>query len=287
MSFDSLKGEKIHVSQSGNVFLAGDYFSVFSNDSEIPRIYEWSEIRSYTESQTGITLVTDDGDSYTLPRAAFADSRQLIRFRTIAEGQISGSKCRVSHRILPPKYNYRSVDIPSQSFSGYCVYNEKDISSGSVANMHSRVARFIFLFGGLTFVAVFLLLTFFRGDLSKNWFFYLPISFFSGIGVGVAMYLITSVIARLRFAEFVKHDVSALEESVIVVAHAGFAVVEKSVYTGMELIPWNQADYFFETKSTIVIICRDKSACWIPKRIFPKNVQSDVSAFIASRVASR
>lgn len=287
MAFDSLKGERIYVSQSEQMFLAGDYFSVFRNDSEIPHIYEWSEIKGYSEQQAGITIVTDDGESYIIPRMSFADPTQLIRFRTIAEGQLSGAKCRLIQRILPPKYNYSSVDIPEQSFSASCNYTEKDINSGSVAHMHSRAGKFVFLIGGLVFVLVFLALAFFRGELSSSWFYYLPISLFSGIGVGVAIYLISSVIARFRFADFVKHDVSALEETIVVVAHAGFAAVEKCVYTGMELIPWSQADHYFETKTTIVITCRDKSVCWIPKRIFPKNVQSDVSSFIASRVTAR
>ena len=287
MAFDSLKGERIYVSQSEQMFLAGDYFSVFRNDSEIPHIYEWTEVKSYSEQQGGFTIVTDDGESYSIPRMCFSDPRQIIRFRTIAEGQLSGAKCRLTQRILPPKYNYSAVDIPEQSFSSTCNYNEKDINSGSVAHMHSRTAKIVFLIAIIVFILVFAALTIFRGEFETSWYYYLPISAFSGIGVGVAVYLISSVIARFRFADFVKHDVSALEETVIVVAHAGFASIEKCVYTGMELIPWSQADYYFETKTTIVITCKDKSVCWIPKRIFPKNVQSDVSSFIASRVTAR
>lgn len=287
MAFDSLKGERIYVSQSEQMFLVGDYFSVFRNSSEVPLIYEWSEIKGYTENPTSFILVTEDSESYVIPKACFSGATQIIRFRTIAEGQITGAKCRLTQRILPPKYNYSSVDIPEQSFSADCVYNEKDINSGSIAHIHSRTAKYIFLIGGLVFVAVFLLLTFIRGEFASSWFYYLPISIFCGIAAGVAIYLISSVIARLRFADFVKHDVSALENNVIVVAHAGFAAVEKCVYTGMELIPWSQADFFFETKNTIVITCRDRSVCWIPKRIFPKNVQNDLSSFIASRVTAR
>ncbi len=287
MAFDSLKGERVYVSQSEQLFLVGDYFSVFRNDSEIPRIYEWLEIKSYTENQNGIVIAADDGESYHIPRACFADPNQFIRFRTIAEGQLTSAKCRVNRRILPPKYNYSCVDIPEQSFSAPCTYNEKDINSGSVAHMHSRAGKYVFIIGGLVFVAVFLLLAFIRGELSDSWYYYLPIALFCGIGVGVAVYLISSVVARLRFADFVKHDVSALGENIVVVAHGGFAAVEKCVYTGMELIPWSQADYYFETKTTIVITCKDKSVCWIPKRIFAKNVQADVSSFIASRVTAR
>ena len=287
MAFDTLKGERIYVSQNARTFLVGDYFSVFGNESENPLIYEWSEVKAYSEQPGGFVIVTDDGEAYTIPRMAFVDSAQIIRFRSIAEGQLNGAKCKLIQRILPPKYNYAFVDIPEQSYSAACLYNEKDINSGSVAHMHSRAAKYIVVTGILVFIALFIALCLIMGKIEVNWYYYLPISFFGGVGVSVAIYLISSVVARFRFADFVKHDVSTVEETVIVVAHAGFAAVEKCVYTGMELIPWTMADHFFETKTTIVITCRDKSVCWIPKRIFPKNVQADVSSFIASRVQAK
>lgn len=287
MAFESLAGERIYVSQSAQTFLIGDYFSVYGLEDEIPMIYEWDDIKSYSELQNGVTITVSDGTVYHIPRNAFSDNLQLIRFRAIAEGQLSSANCRLTQRILPPKYNYCSVDPPEQSFSANCRYNEKDINSGSVANMHSRTGKYIVAIGLVIFAAVFLILAYFKAELAENWFYYLPISAFCGIAVAVAVYLISSVIARLRFADYVKHDVSALEDTVIVIAHAGFAAVEQSVYTGMELIPWSSADYFFETKTTIVITCKDKSVCWIPKRVFPKNVQNDISSFISSRVQAK
>ena len=287
MAFESLAGERIYVSQSAETFLVGDYFSVYGMEDEIPMIYEWSDVKGYSELQNGVTIVTSDGESYFIPRNAFSDNLQLIRFRAIAEGQLKSVNCRLNQRILPPKYNYCSVDPPEQSFSATCRYNEKDINSGSVANMHSRTGKYVIAIGLAVFAIVFIILAYFRGAVAENWFYYLPISLFSGVGVGVAVYLISGVIARFRFADFVKHDVAALEETVIVIAHAGFAAVEQAVFTGMELIPWTSADHYFETKTTIVITCKDKSICWIPKRVFPKNVQNDISSFISSRVQAK
>lgn len=287
MAFESLAGERIYVSQSAETFLVGDYFSVYGMEDEIPMIYEWSDVKGYSEFQNGVTIVTSDGENYFIPRNAFSDNLQLIRFRAIAEGQLKSANCRLNQRILPPKYNYCSVDPPEQSFSATCRYNEKDINSGSVANMHSRTGKYVVAIGLAVFAIVFIVLAYFRGAVAENWFYYLPISLFSGVGVGVAVYLISGVIARFRFADFVKHDVAALEETVIVIAHAGFAAVEQAVFTGMELIPWTSADHYFETKTTIVITCKDKSICWIPKRVFPKNVQNDISSFISSRVQAK
>lgn len=287
MAFESLAGERIYVSQSAQTFLVGDYFSVYGMEDEIPMIYEWSDVKSYSELQNGVTVTMSDGETYQIPHNSFADSLQLIRFRAIAEGQLSSASCRLTQRILPPKYNYCSVDPPEQSFSATCRYNEKDINSGSVANMHSKTGKYVIAVGLAVFAIVFVILAYFRGNVGENWFYYLPISAFCGVGIAVAVYLISGMIARFRFADFVKHDVSTLEETVIVIAHAGFAAVEQAVYTGMELIPWTSADHYFETKTTIVITCKDKSVCWIPKRVFPKNVQNDISSFVASRVQAK
>lgn len=232
MAFESLMGERIYVSQSGQTFLVGDYFSVYGMEDEIPEIYEWSDVKSYSELQNGVTITVTDGETYSIPRNAFADNLQLIRFRAIAEGQLQSANCRLTQRILPPKYNYCSVDPPEQSFSATCRYNEKDINSGSVANMHSRTGKYVVAVGLAVFAIIFIILAWVRGNLSDSWFYYLPISAFCGIGVAVAVYLISSMIARFRFADFVKHDAAALEETVIVIAHAGFAAVEQAVYTG-------------------------------------------------------
>lgn len=287
MAFESLAGERIYVSQSAQTFLVGDYFSVYEMEDEIPMIYEWDDVKSYSELNNGVTITVTDGDTYHIPRNAFSDNLQLIRFRAIAEGQLGSANCRLTQRILPPKYNYRSVDPPEQSFSANCRYYEKDINSGSIANMHSKAGKYIIATGIVIFIAVFIVFVYFRGELAENWFYYLPISAFCGIAAGAAVYLVSCVVARLKFADYIKHDVSALEEIIIVVAHAGFAAVEQSVYTGMELIPWSAAEYYFETKTTLVIVCKDKSACWIPKRVFPKNVQNDISSFVASRVQAK
>lgn len=287
MAFDLLKGEKIYVSQTALTFIFGDYFSVFEDASDIPRIYPWDAVKGYTERPQELAFTMDDGETYTVPKNAFADSEQLIRCRTIAEGQLSAGVCRLSQRIIPPKYNYTAAEPPEVSFSASGYYIEKDINSGSAANIYAVTAKYLWLVAAVVFVLVLLLLNAVLGDLDKNWYYYTPIALFSGIGAAVIVCVILGIVSKFRYSEFVKRDVSAMEEIVLVVAREGFAATERCVYTGVELIPWTRASYQFETKTTIVIICKDKTVCWIPKRLFPKNVQRELASFVASNVQSK
>ncbi len=287
MAFNALKGEKIHVSQTAHTFIFGDYFSVFENDGEIPRVYEWNSVKSCTERLSEVTFVMNDGETYVIPKNAFADNEQMIRCRTIAEGQMSAEVCRLGQRIIPPKYNYCGTQMPALSYSASGFYSEKDINPGSAANIHTKTAKFLWLIAGVVCAAVFVCLNIFVGELVKNWYYYAPISLFSGIGAAVIVYVILGIISKFRYSDFVKYDVSATEEIVLVVAKEGFAAVERCVYTGTELIPWTHASYQFQTKSTIVIVCKDGFACWIPKRMFPKEVQGEIASFIASRAQAK
>lgn len=287
MAFGLLKGERIYVGQTARTFIFGDYFSVFEDTSDIPVIYPWSAVRGYTEHPQELIFTMDDGEVYTIPKNSFADGEQMIRVRSIAEGQLSAGVCHVSRRIIPPKYNYRAAEPPELSYSATGYYAEKDINSGSAANIYAMTAKYLWIIAAAVFALVFLSLNGIFGEIEHNWYYYAPISLFAGIAAAVIVCVILGIVSKFRYSEFVKYDVSAVEEMVLIVAREGFAAVERCVYTGAELIPWSSASYQFETKTTIVIICKDKTVCWIPKRLFPKEVQGELASFVATNLQSK
>lgn len=287
MAFDSIHGEKIYVSQTARTFIFGDYFSVFEQSDDVPLIYEWEKIKLYTQNDAGFQLTTEDGEVYSIPTNAFNSREQIIRCRSIAEGQLSADACKLQQRIVPPKYNYVGIDVPEQSFFASCVYGERDINPGNVARVHVRAWRLLIISGVIICFLSFLMLNLVFGNLPERWYYYAPISLFLGIGVSAVIYIISGIIARLRYSEFLKTDISTTEEIAIVICAEGFALIERCVYSGTDLIPWTQAAYSIETKETIVISCKDGSVCWIPKHIFPKNRQNELSAFIAARVDTK
>lgn len=286
MAFDALSGFKIVVSQYNITYIIGDYFAVFDDETDVPEVYEWSAVRLYEELPDHFRISFDRAD-YLIPKNCFVDNMQIIHFRTIAEGMMSGSKdvtFNVKHRIIPPKYNYSSADISNNAYTGTGVYSEKEINAGSVSHIYSKLRVPIWLIAVLAAGLSFFGLWVFGKNIEKNFIFYVIIAFFIGVGLGTVIYLILCIIARYRYSGFLKRDVSTVESIVFVVAPDGFGAVEQCIYCGKELIPWSFAKYFYETKYSIAIVCRDKSVCCIPKRLFQKSVQNDVLDFIAARV---
>ncbi|MBO6230394.1 MAG: YcxB family protein [Ruminiclostridium sp.] len=286
MAFEALSGFRLSVSQTNQTFVIGDYFAVFDDDTDTPDVYEWSSVKGYYEQNDHFKLTFERAE-YVLPKNAFGDNLEIIHFRTIVEGMLSGVKgvdIKIKERIIPPKYNYTNADLSSSVFTGTGIYSEKDINTGSVSHIYSKLRFPIWLIAALSAVGSFLAMWGFGKNLEDNYIFYLVIAFFIGLGVGIVIYLIMCIIARYRYSGFLKRDVSTVESIVFIVAPDGFGAIEQCIYCGKELIPWSFAKYFYETKYSISIVCMDKSVCSIPKHLFQKNVQNDLAEFIAARV---
>ena len=287
MAFEALTGFRLNVSQYDQTFIIGDYFAVFDDETDLPDVYEWSSVKGYTETADAFKITFDRAE-YTLPKNAFTENVQIIHFRSIVEGMLSGVKgveINIRNRIIPPKYNYTSADLSTSVYNGTGIYAEKEINTGSVSHIYSKLKFPIWLIAALTAVGSFLAMWAIGKNLEDNFIFYLVIAFFIGLGVGLIIYLIMCIVARYRYSGFLKHDVSTVENIVFIVAPDGFGAIEQCVYCGKELIPWSFAKYFYETKFSISIVCRDKSVCCIPKHLFQKSEQNDLAEFIAARVS--
>jgi len=288
MAFDALTGFRISVSQNNLTYIVGDYFAVFDDETDIPEVYEWSAVTAYEELADSFHIAFERAD-YTIPKNCFSENMQIIHFRTIAEGMLSGRqdvRFNVRNRIIPPKYNYVNADVSSDNtYSGTGVYSEKEINAGSVSHIYSKIKIPIWLIAAGVAILSFFMMWMIGQNIENNLIFYLVIAFFIGIGSGTVIYLILCIIARYRYSGFLKKDVSTVESIVFVVAPDGFGAVEQCIYCGKELIPWSFAKYFYETKYSIAIVCRDKTVCCIPKKLFQKSVQNDVLDFVAARVS--
>ena len=287
MAFEALSGFMLPVSQNDWTFIFGDYFAVFDDDTDVPNVYEWKSVKGYAETADAFTI-SFEREEYVIPKNAFIDHMQIIHFRTIVEGMLSGVKdveIKIRDRVIPPKYDYTNADLSTSVFTATGVYAEKEINTGSVSHIYSKIRVPIWLIAALSGVLMFFAMWGVGKKLEENYIFYLVISFFIGLGVGVVIYLILCIVARYRYSGFLKRDVSTVENIVFIVAPDGFGAIEQCIYCGKELIPWSFAKYFYETKYSISIVCRDKSVCCIPKHIFQKNVQSDLVEYIAARVS--
>lgn len=288
MAFETVEGQKVFSHMTGTNYIFGDYFAVFRSDSVSPEIYEWNQISSVTETVDYLTI-TSGSDVYKIERAAFNSDDHLLAVRTIIEGQIAvypDIKYRFNKRILPLKYLYKNM-TPENAYVLQGVYEEKVINSCNVALVIARFGRYIFILTLALIALIFLVVSNVLGEVKDNWMYYLPLSIFLGIIVSIVAYLIVGIAARHKFNSVRKVDPATQKEITVVVAPEGFAAVESSVYTGCDLIPWSEANFFIETHMGLVVLRDNKSVFWLPKSFIPKNQQSNIFGLIASRVRQR
>lgn len=288
MAFETVEGQKVFSPMTGTTYIFGDFFAVFRSDFSVPEIYEWKQISAVTETVDHLTL-SAGSNTYKIERAAFNSDDHLLAVRTIIEGQIAlypDIKYRFNKRILPLKYLYKNM-TPENAYVLQGVYDEKVINSCNVALVIARFGRYIFLLTLGLIALIFIAVSNILGEVKDNWMYYLPLSIFLGVIVSIVAYLIVGIIARHKFNSVKKVDPAAQKEITVVVAPEGFAAVESSVYTGCDLIPWSEANFFIETHMGLVVLRDNKSVFWLPKSFIPKNEQSNIFGLIASRVRQR
>ena len=288
MAFETVNGQKVFSSMTGMTYIFGDYFVVFRGENFQPEIFLLGEIVAVTDSNNALVISTDIS-TYTIERNAFSSENQYLSVRAIVEGQIAvhpNIKYKFNKRILPLKFLYRNITTPN-AYVMKGMYEEKVINSCNISLVSAKYGRYIFIFALFLIVAIFAVLIKVTGTLTEDWYYCLPIALFSGIIISVVIYLIVGMTARHKYNQVNKVDPALTKEITIVVAPEGFAAVESSVYTGHDLIPWNEASFFIETHVGVVVFRDNESVFWLPKNFIPKNEQNNLISIIATRVKQR
>lgn len=288
MAFESVRGRKVFSPLTGMTYIFGDYFVVMKGEGVVPDIYEWSQVTAVTETMSTLSI-TAGNESYNIEMNAFENEDKFLAVRTIIEGQIAVHpeiRYKFNKRILPLKYLYQNM-TPDNAYIMKGVYDEKVINSCNIALVIARFGRYMFMMTIILIVALFFIIAAALGDFKENWLYCLPLSIFIGIMISIVVYLVVGIIARHKFNSTKKYDPATSKEITVVVAPEGFAAVESSVYTGRDLIPWSEANFFIETHAGLVVLRDNKSVFWLPKSFIPKNQQSDIFGLIASRVRQR
>ena len=289
LAFETLSGVKIFSSQTGRGYIFSDYITVYEDGTDSPFIYSWSAVKQVVEQRDSISI-TIDSTVYDIDRLAFGNNETYLKARAIIEGQIAcypDIEYRPMKRILPLKTIYSVCEMPDNAYVATGTYSEREINSGNVSLMNTIMSKFLWLAALLSAAALFLILNNTIGDFDKNWFYFIPISLFGGIGVGVLFHLATSLIAKYKYSELYRTDPAISEEITFIVCKEGFGAVETGCYTASDLIPWTQASYYIETNFVYVIMNNKRTIFWLPKRLFPKEMQSGLGDFIAARVPQK
>ncbi|MCL2637660.1 MAG: YcxB family protein [Oscillospiraceae bacterium] len=289
MAFESLPGVKVTSHAAEQTFVVGDFFAVYLHGEENPTIYRWTEVKTITESRTDF-IIHVAGVAYRIPKFCLPDEKKLLNLRGILEGAVSfNPKIEYVHqkRILPPKYLYISGDPGDVPYTVNGFYKEREINLSNAILLNTRLRNVFKLITLISILSVFAYLHFSWGDTEDKWFWYLPISVFSGGIIVMLVYLVCALIANFHYSQLYKTDPALSEEITFSVSTAGFSAVESHLQSGNEFIPWGEANYFIETNNVFIVYKHNKAVFWLPKRLFSKEIQTEISGFIHERLVQK
>ncbi|GHV46753.1 hypothetical protein FACS189499_02710 [Clostridia bacterium] len=291
MSFESVPGVKIFDRDNDRVYIVGDFFSInSSNENDLPQIFTWREVLSVKETLLSFIVEIDGEPDTVILKSVINDTKKLLALRTIFESVVSvnpGINYTHLKRILPTKTNYKNNDIPANAIKANGIYDDKEISYSNIVLVTMRVLHITLALGAVFIVLTFAALVVFVGEVNVNWRYFIPISVFSGAIISMFIYLICTIVARMEYATFLKNDPAITEDITFVLAETGFAAVETDLYTGCDLISWDDITYYLETNYTYILFCGKRAVCWIPRRIFDKGKQQEVSDFIVRHLLKK
>jgi hypothetical protein len=289
MAFESLPGVKVFCRDAEQTFIAGDFFAVYDKGADTPIIFCWSQVKSITESRYEF-IVSVKGTTFYIQKHSFPNEKAVLNMRAVLESAVSfNPQIDYNHlkRILPPKNLCLSGDMSGAAHTATGFYKEREINFSNVILLNTRLGKLFKILAIVTIITVFVsshFLTIEDGGIPENWFHLLPISIFAG-GISVMLvYLVCAVIANYHFSYLYKVDPAVSEEINFAVSEEGFSAVESHLDTGFEFIPWTEANYFIETNSVFIVYKHKKAVFWLPKRLFEKPVQQEISKFIAARL---
>lgn len=289
MAFESIPGVKVVSRSAESTYIFGDFFAVYTKGDVSPRIYNWQDINSVQETRTDI-IITAAENVYKISKSYIPDVRKFLAVRAVIEGAIAANPAieySYTKRILPSKIYYRNCDTPSNAYTASGVYNEKEISYSNVILLNARMGKFFLVISVLVVIIAFLICHFFIGGTEKNWTYFLPISIFSGVIIAMFVYLVCAITAKYIYASLLRTDPALTQSITFVVCSEGFAAIETCLYNATDLIKWEEAAYFIETNYVYIIFKNKKAVFWLPKRLFNKEDQTQLSNFIANKLQQK
>ncbi|MDR0804330.1 MAG: YcxB family protein [Oscillospiraceae bacterium] len=296
MAFENVPAVKVR--SGGLSYLFGDYFAVYQQGFEFPKIYNWADLETVTEYRESYVVTTkirtEDSrvktdETFTIKKDDFKNLPDFLAARAILEGAIAenpGIVFKHQKRILPTKNKYKIIDIPHDAFVTHGVYNDREINYSNVVLVNTLLGR-IFIIAGViigVLAAVALMFVFKPTILLKFPLYYSVLVGFSGLTGGVVVYLVGNMFAKSKYTTLLKSDPALGEDITHVVCNEGFGSVETCIYTGSHLLPWDDVRHFIETNYAYIITSNNEPVFWLPKRLFDKKTQAEVGLFIQRRI---
>jgi len=299
LAFESLPGVKIKDPEVKRTYIIADFFSVYANgsDSVLPKIYNWSDFCAIAETRNSFVFKTANkdalvGEEFVISEKLVPDPAIWLRLRAIIEGAVAANsdiEYTYGRRILPPKTLCSGCDVSREAYIATGIYEEGEVNNSNVVFLNPYLDKLIWLFGPLAMIVgfVFQLFYFTEPWSTTTLFTYAVIAILFGGVVGIAAYLFSAYAAKTLYRRLVREDPALMEEITFVVCEEGFISTESKLYDFSDIIHWNRASYFMETNHMYIIFSDTKAVFWMPKRLFPRQVHSELGDFIADRLLQK
>ncbi len=288
LAFCDLKAVTARDDKTGATYIFGNVFSVFSLGAELPLVYSWDLVRAVDISKNEVKILTKV-KNFAVAFKMFRSEEDLLKTITIIECMQKKYSFSYKHerRMFPLKSAYRECLPGKETYVGEGILDENETAAAFIALLNFRMVKLLWLVALLIAFITLGLLHYLIGVNRGNILYFVPISIVSGGIIAVLMYIFTHLIARAKVKRMCKSDIATRQVITYVVSRAGFATCESCVYTGRDLIPWNEMEYFVESDKMFILYKNNAPAAYIPKKAFDKKQVGSVADIIALHLEQR
>ncbi len=288
MAFCDLPPVTVIDDKAGMTYILGETFAVYNATPEPPVVYDWNSVKfvSVTRKEFKITA---GSRTFAFRTGLFKSIDETLRAIAIIEVRQRDYGFDYVHerRMFPLKSMYREMSAGKECYIGEGTLDEGETAASFITLLNFKLMKFLWLVAFLIMFVTAAILHWKIGLTRDNVLYFIPISIASGGIIALLVYIITHIVARIRFKQLRDADMAASGMITFVVCRAGFAACASCVYESRDLIPWSEMDYFVESDKMFIIYKNNAPAAYIPKKAFEKKTVNSVADIIALSLEQR
>lgn len=286
MAFRNVKGICLKTNNDEERFILSDSFSIYKNGSDIPKVYEWSEISRIAEMRSNI-IIYKGNQAFKIPKACFDSDTTYLSAIALIEGVCAEYSIPYSHlpRLLVTKNKYIDSQFPDKAFIASGFLDEKELTSINNSLHNTLRAKLIFLLSLIVSILTFILLT----NKIEVEFELIPMFMIISItaaAVFATLFLfIQYCIIKSSTHKTAKSDPAYNFQITYAISKAGFLETESFLFSKSNYISWSNADNYIDTGKAIVVLKGSTPLLKLPKRLFTRHEIKNILMLIDDSIS--
>lgn len=282
MAFSDLKPVSAGDDKAGCTYIIGGVFAVYHAGVQTPVVYSWDMIKAASVSRKEIVLTTEN-NSFHITTKMFSTIEDMLVAVAIIECRQKefGFPYQHGKRLFPLKSMYREMSPGKDTYTGEGMLDEAETAAAFIMLLNFRLVKFLWLVAILIMLVTFGVLNLTVGITRDNILYFIPISVAAGAIAALIINIVAHAIARGRYKALADADPASRQILTFVVSRVGFAACESCSYSGRDIVPWSEADFFIESDKMFIIYKNNVPLAYIPKRAFEKRFIGGVADIIS------